>query len=253
MTAIWIAIAVTLLTFAGGMAGFKLQRLLPEEHSADKSKDMIGSVMGLVTLLLALVLGTVVASAYVYSTTQQSELQALSAQMIQLDEALAQFGPEAKPIRDKLQENLRNNLKLIWGNGHVDPGELHVSKAATALQAFSAAIRSLDAKTPEQKTALAAANSHFGQFEQTRLLMSLQLTNSFSRPLLIVVIFWSFFLFGGFGLLSPINATTIASLGFGAFAVGSAIFLILELSQPYTGLVRISPAALEQTADSIDR
>ncbi len=253
MTAIWIAVAVTLLTFAGGMAGFKLQILLPEEHSADKSKDMIGSVMGLVTLLLALVLGTVVASAYVYSTTQQSEIQALSAQVLQLDEALAQFGPEAKPIRDKLKENLGNSLKLIWGSRSVDPGELHVAKAAAALHGFGAAIRSLDAKTPEQKDALAAVNSHFAQFEQTRLLMSLQLTNSFSRPLLVVVIFWSFFLFGGFGLLSPINATTIGSLAFGAFAVGSAIFLIIELSQPYTGLVRISPAALEQTVDSINR
>jgi hypothetical protein len=42
-------------------------------------------------------------------------------------------------------------------------------------------------------------------------------------------------------------------MAFGAFAVGSAIFLILELSEPYSGLFRISPAALEQTIDTIDR
>jgi len=83
--------------------------------------------------------------------------------------------------------------------------------------------------------------------------MSLQLANPFSKPLLIVVVFWSFFLFCGFGLMSRLNATTLAALAFGAFAVGSAIFLILELSQPYTGLFRISPAALEQTVDSIDK
>lgn len=253
MTAIWVAIFVALLTFSGGVAGFKLQKLLPEQHSVDKSKDMIGSVMGLVTLLLALVLGTVVGSAYVFTTTQQSELQAVSAQIIQLDEALAQFGSEAKPIRDKLEQSLSNSLKLFWGNADADRGELSVAKAMAALQAFKAAIRLLDAKTPEQKDALAAANSHMGQFEQTRLLMSLQLANPFSRPLLIVVVFWSFFLFCGFGLLSPINATTIGSLAFGAFAVGSAIFLILELSQPYTGLFRVSPAALEQTIESIDK
>jgi hypothetical protein len=253
MTAIWVASAVTLLTFAGGLAGFKLQDLLPEQHSADKARDMIGSVMGLVTLLLALVLGTVVASAYVYSTTQQSELQTISTQIIELDEALAQFGPDAKPIRDKLEASLRTSIELFWGGGNADPGDLNVAKAAAAMRAFGSAIQALDAKTPQQKDALAAANSHFGQFEQTRLLMSLQLTNSFSRPLLIVVVFWSFFLFGGFGLLSPINATTVGSLAFGAFAVGSAIFLILELSQPYTGLIRISPAALIETADAIDK
>jgi len=84
-------------------------------------------------------------------------------------------------------------------------------------------------------------------------MMSLQLANPFSRPLLIIVVFWSFFLFCGFGLLSRVNATTLAALAFGAFAVASAIFLILELSQPYTGLFRTSPAALEQTIDAIDK
>jgi hypothetical protein len=83
--------------------------------------------------------------------------------------------------------------------------------------------------------------------------MSLQLANPVSRPLLVIVVAWSFFLFCGFGLLSHFNATTIGALAFGAFAVASAIFLILELSEPYTGLFRTSPAALEQTIGAIDR
>ena len=82
--------------------------------------------------------------------------------------------------------------------------------------------------------------------------MSLQLANPFSKPLLVVVVFWSFFLFCGFGLLSKLNATTIGALAFGALAVGSGIFLILELSQPYTGLFKISPAALQETVE-LDR
>src|SRR5271165_2811740 len=252
MTAVWVAIVVTIITFLGGVLGLQLQKQLPDEHSVEKSRDMIGAVMGLVTLLLALVLGTIVGSAYFFSATQQSELQALSAQAIQLDQALAQFGPDAKPLRDKWKENLDKNLKLFWGGGEVDPAELHVSKAMATMSAFKGAIAALDAKTPEQKSAVAASSAHLGQIEQTRLLMSLQLANPF-LPLLIVVVFWSFFLFCGFGLMSRLNATIIGALAFGALAVGSGIFLILELSQPYTGLFRISPAALEQTVDSIDK
>ncbi len=253
MTAVSVAIVVALLTFAGGVLGLYLQKALPDEHSVEKSRDMIGAVMGLVTLLLALVLGTIVGSAYFFSATQQSELQALSAQSIQLDEALAQFGPEAKPLRDAWKNNLDKNVKLFWGGGDVDPSELHVSKAMAGIQALRGAIHALDAKTPEQKDAVAGANAHLAQIEQTRLLMSLQLANPFSKPLLIVVVFWSFFLFFGFGLLSKHKAKTIGALAFGALAVGSGIFLILELSQPYTGLFKISPAALEETVDSIDK
>ena len=253
MGAVWVAIIVTVLTFLGGLVGLYLQTLLPDQHSVEKARDMIGSVMGLVTLLLALVLGTIVGSAYFFSATQQSELQALSAQAIQLDESLAQFGPDAKPIRDGMKQSLSGNLKLFWGGGDVDPGELHVSKAMANMQALKTAVRSLDAKTPEQKDAIAGANAHLAQIEQTRLLMSLQLANPFSKPLLVVVVFWSFFLFCGFGLLSKFNATTVGALAFGALAVGSGIFLILELSQPYTGLFKISPAALQETIDTIDK
>src|SRR5271157_6327184 len=122
MAAVWVAIVVTITTFLGGALGLYLQNLLPDEHSVEKSRDMIGSVMGLVTLLLALVLGTIVGSAYFFSATQQSELQAFSAQAIQFDEALEQFGPEAKPLRDKWKENLDRVLKLFWAGGNVDPG-----------------------------------------------------------------------------------------------------------------------------------
>ena len=152
MTAVWVAIIVTIITFLGGVLGLNLQKQLPDEHSVEKSRDMIGAVMGLITLLLALVPGTIVGSAYFFSATQQSELQALSAQSIQLDEALAQFGPEAKPLRDAWKNNLDKNLKLFWGGGDVDPGELHVSKAMAAASAFKGALQSLDAKTPSRRT-----------------------------------------------------------------------------------------------------
>ena len=121
MDAVWVGIVVTIITFLGGALGLYLQKRLPEEHSVEKSRDMIGAVMGLVTLLLALVLGTIVGSAYFFSATQQSELQALSAQAIQLDQSLAQFGPEAKPLRDAWKDNLDKPQALL-GRRRREPG-----------------------------------------------------------------------------------------------------------------------------------
>jgi len=54
-------------------------------------------------------------------------------------------------------------------------------------------------------------------------------------------------------LLSRRNWTTICVLALGASSVASAIFLILELSQPYTSLLRISPAGLEQVIVDLDK
>jgi hypothetical protein len=253
MSAVSIAIVIVILTFAGGLAGLYLQKMLPDRHSVEKSRDMIGAVMGLVTLLLALVLGTIVGSAYYFSSTQQTELQTLATRYLLLDEALAQYGPETKPVRDAMKQALTRNLELFWGGGDVDPEKLTVASAMAGLKPLEDYIASLDPKTPAQTRAAAAAGTSFGVIESTRLLMSLQLTVPFAKQLLIVVIAWSAFLFCGFGLLSRMTATTLAALAFGAFAVGSAIFLILELSAPYTGVFRISPAAIEQAIATIDR
>jgi hypothetical protein len=253
MTSVLVSICVAVLTFVAGIIGLYLHKLLPEQHSVDKSREMIGSVIGLVTLLLALVLGTIVGSAYFFSSTQQSELQTLSSHYLQLDQALAKYGPDTKPVRDRMKAALTQNYELIWQGGDADPEKLQVSTAMAGLQPMDDYLGSLDPKTPAQTQAASSARNHFGQIEQTRLMMSLQLSNPFSKPLLITVGAWSLFLFCGFGLLSQMNATTLAALAFGAFAVASAIFLILELSQPYTGLFRTSPAALVQTIEVIDR
>jgi hypothetical protein len=48
-------------------------------------------------------------------------------------------------------------------------------------------------------------------------------------------------LFFGFGVVSGLNPTSLGALAFGSFAVASAIFLILELNQPFSGLFGFRP------------
>jgi hypothetical protein len=74
VTAILISLAVGVLTFGFGMLGLYLHRLLSERHMSTGSKDMIGAIMGLVSLLLALGLGTLVGSAYGFSAAQKANV-----------------------------------------------------------------------------------------------------------------------------------------------------------------------------------
>ncbi len=92
-----------------------------------------------------------------------------------------------------------------------------------------------------------------GLLEQTRLLMSLQLVSPLASSLLIVVVVWSMFLFLGFGVLSGSNTTTVVALAMGAISVASAVYQIRDLSAPYYGVLRVSPAALEQTIEAVDQ
>ena len=89
--------------------------------------------------------------------------------------------------------------------------------------------------------------------EQTRVLISMQLASPISWPLVVIVVSWALILFCGFGLLSRITGTTLAALAFGAFAVGSALFLVLELSHPFTGVFRVPSGAFDQMLAQIDK
>ncbi len=81
--------------------------------------------------------------------------------------------------------------------------------------------------------------------------MMLQLAGGISWPMVAIVVCWSLLLFCGYGLVSPVNATVVATLALGSIAVASAIFLIIQLSQPYGGLFRIPPGGLIETIQAL--
>ena len=253
MTSISIALGVAVLTFGSGILGLYIQKRLPTHHMSGGSKDMILAVIGLITLLLALVLGTLVGNTYAFFAAQEHELQIMASRALLVDQALAQYGPQAKPARDRLKEALIQGYDLVWRGGDSDPAQLKVDVALNRWDRESSALDALDATTAAQKRALGLATANLELMEQTRLLMSLQLSSPVGLPLVFSVIAWSLFLFCGFGVLSGSNPTTIVALALGAVSVASAMFLILELSQPYSGVFRIPSSAMAQTIEAIDK
>ena len=251
MFSIEFAAGVAVAMFVSGVVGLTLQKLLPEHHTADRSRDMIGGVVGLLTLLLALVLGLLIWTAYGVSTTQQNELNLLSARALEYNLELTQYGPEAKKGRDLLRTDLVWAHEQFWGEGDAQAQAYEASLANVG--AVSNFLASLKPETDIQRQLLAAAGAHYATIGETRLLMSLQLVNPVSWPLIITVTAWSCLLALGFGMLSRLNAATLVALACGSLAIASAIFLILELSQPYTSALRISPAGLEQVILDLDK
>jgi hypothetical protein len=75
-------------------------------------------------------------------------------------------------------------------------------------------------------------------------LLHQQPRGSLSWPFFVVLVFWPVVLFAGFGLYARRNATVIAALFVGALTVADAIFLILEMNRPYSGLMEISSAPI---------
>src|SRR5271157_46090 len=168
MTILLICIIIFLLILAAGYAGLHVQKRLADEHKTGESRGVVGQVAGLLTLLLALVLGTLIGVSYAYFSTQKTELEGFAAQILRLDQALAQYGPEAKPARDKLKAEIEKGYETFWGGGDVDPQTLTVGPPMANAQALSDFLATLKPTTDAQKQALATANQYNSMVEQSR-------------------------------------------------------------------------------------
>jgi hypothetical protein len=254
MDSLETAAAVAAITFVGGVAGLTLQRVLPKDLTSGALKDMIGAVGGHISLLTALVLGLLIWTAYGVFSTQSSAVRNLAIGVLELDLALSDYGPDAAPGRIQLRNSVPKNIEQIWYRGGKGDFVARGDSAAVAnLRERQAYLNSLRPMTDAQKQALAAANQAAKSLSQTRLQMALALSDPVSRPLLFVVIAWAVFIFLGFGFMHGGHFSTVVAIAVGAMAVAAAVYLVLDLSQPYSGLFQVSPAPLQQVLEQISK
>ena len=254
MILIVVGIAIAVVTFASGMTALQVQMRLPDAHKSDSSRGLIAQVSALVSLLLAMVLGNLVGTSFGFFFTQEASLNAFAAQALQFDQALGQYGAETKPARAKLKDAIVRGYDLFWGRGGADPANFRIAGPLAQEVVIDAYLGSLQPQSEAQKQAVAKAKQFAAAMEQSRLLMSLEVAGqSVPWQLVAILAVWGIALFFGYGLFAAYNATTIVALAFGVVSISLAIFLIFDLRQPYSGVFRISPAALEETIDFLNK
>jgi len=244
------AIVVALTTFGASVVGMLLQWLVPADVLT-ASKGSVGAMVGLVTLLLALVLGLLVFTAFSVFTTQQSEAQSLGPVIAEIDLALEQYGPEAVGGRAGLRAALQRSRVRFFGDSTRGPQPFTFEEMRSTLAGLNSYFDSLKPATDSQRRWLACAWDLAKKYQDTQMLMARQLAAPFPPYVLIVVVCWASALFLGNGLAATPNPVTVLAHLAGAIAVASAIFLILELSSPYTGVIRLSPAGVDSVLKSL--
>jgi hypothetical protein len=237
-----LAIASVVLggSFGAALIGMVLHVKLPDRHLDQDSRDVVKLVMGLIATMSALVLSLLVASASTSYDRQNNELKALSANIILLDRMLESYGPGAKVVRDTLRDDLRQAHDRIWSPEGVRPEGLNSVETRDSSKARLEQLHRLSPTTDMERMMQSRAIQESESITQARLLMFEHLGSSIPWPFLTVLVFWICTLFLGFGLFSSPNPTITVALLVGAVSIACAIFLILELNDPYGGLMRIS-------------
>jgi hypothetical protein len=231
--------------FGGALVGMLLRARVPEHHLSSESKDVVKMGTGLIATLSALVLGLLIASAKSSFDAQRTGLQQMAAKVVMLDRALAQYGSETKSVRESVRRLVEAAIERLSSQDGSTSSGLGASALTVEGSKLFDQIRQLAPKNDTQRQLQSQALQIGTDLASTRWLLNQQQDSAIPMPFLVVVVFWLAVLFVSFGLFAPPNAIVVTTLLICALSVGGAMFLIVDLDQPFGGLIRISNAPLQ--------
>ena len=166
----------------------------------------------------------------------------MAADLVFIDEILAQYGPEAHGVRDLMRNSIGPLVDQIWRRDRPAAKGLPFQATATAEAAY-AKLQELSPQTDSQRSLKSRAIQASTDLAQKRLLL-FEAGSLIPMPFLAVLVFWLTVIFASFALFCRLNLTVIAAFVIFALSASAAVFLVLDLSQPFSGLMQIPSAPL---------
>jgi hypothetical protein len=226
------------LILGSTILGTFLRSRLPEQHLTGDSKEVIRLATALIATMSAVVLALLFASTRASFEQTSSYVSRMTADITELDELLAEYGPEASLLRKQLRDEVGPIIASIWREEEAAGGTRPLIKSHSETVLYM--LRELKPQTPVQSSLQARALLVSTDMSQIRLILFAQPADSISTPFLTVLVLWLMFIFATFSMSATPNATLTSVLCICVLSASGAIYLILELALPFGGLMQVS-------------
>ena len=249
-TSLGFSLAFFFAAFVSTLAGLALREYLADRLRLDHARDMVGGMTGLVMTLVALVFGLLIWTAFGVFSTQKTELQVMAANALEFNQETrvwARSGPRSGLDAGGLDWA----HKQLWGDDQAKAAAMLASRSN--MDNLSVALDHLEPATEAQKSLLADAKRNYAAIWQES---NFDVAARHRRRVLANPVFR--FHMDLHCVLSDradskSGHATIAVAALGSFCVASAMFLILELSQPYSSDIRVSSDGIDRVGLELDK
>jgi hypothetical protein len=250
MSAVETGLIVFACVFGAALVGMLVRRSLSDQQLSDDAKDVIKLGLGLIATVSALVLGLLVSTAKASYDAKRAQLAQMGADLILLDRSLSLYGSETKEARSALHDLVADSIDRIDSiRGMLAKHES--SRLRVGAVDFYQMVQRLSPTSEEQKSLKTEALRISIDVAQIRALALARESSSIPEPFLVVLVFWLAVLFAGFGLFAPRNLTGVTTLCICALSASAALYLILDMDEPLTGLMRVSIEPLRNALAAI--
>jgi len=251
------AAVVLIILFGSSAIGLFIRPLLSERHRSREVVEFVQLVVAMLTTFAALVLGLLTSSVKASFDAVGNDIKGLATQLIQLDRSLREWGTETQPTRELLRTYTAAVIATTWTREQKPLGNYYPTQVLTGagsslesptlgdmLTRIELDVRQLEPHDAMHRRLLTTCIAQFERLMETRWKLVEETPNSISGPFYVVLVFWLVIVFGSFGLTAPRNALSYTAIGLGGVSITSAMFVILELDTPFSGLFTVSSQPL---------
>lgn len=261
------AVLMFVLLLAASGVGLLARTLLSEHHRSHETVETIQLITTMLFTFAALVLGLLTTSAKVSFDEIGNDVRGLATQLIQMDRLLEEYGADAAPVRQELRRYTAAAIASTWSREPRPPGDyyppapprlasdapLESSALGDALQQAELRLRSLRPTDAMHQRLVADCLDQFELLVQRRWKLIEEAHKSISAPFYIVLTLWLVIVFACFGLSAPENALAGIMIVLGGLSIASAVFVILELDSPLSGMVTVPSQPMRDALSHLSR
>lgn len=239
--------------FAGAVVGMVLRPRLPGHHLSKDSLDVIKVAVGMIAAMSSLVLGLMTASVKGSFDLVDRQHRVFAARLIQLDDALRHYGPEAVDARVKLKQYVERVIAQDYTTAGDYRSSIEDSQAGDLLDAVKDDIAAFGFKTDTQRRFGTEAAKLIDEIVSLRWALIEQAGGSIVPAFLVVLVCWITVIFVSFGIMAETNTTIVVALLLCSASIAGALFLIIEMDMPFNGIISISPKPITDTLRHLSR
>jgi len=227
--------------FGAAVLSMLFRPILPDRYLSGGSKEVVGLGTALIATMSAVLLGLLISSTRISYEAKRNQVIRMTADVIELDILLKDYGPEARSARQGMRDAVPPMIDSIWREKASFRPEANAVPDVGA-EAVLSELQELSPHDDGQRAKRDRALQVGLDLARIQLLLFAQPANAISTPFITVLVLWLTFIFATFSLYARANLLTVVVLFICALAASSAIFLILDLDRPFGGLLQIPSA-----------
>lgn len=237
-----VAAAIFLCLVVASLGFMVISERLPAHYRHDDTNNVIRLAANIFVVATSLMLGLLLNSSKNIFESVDRNVHAFATDLILLDRSLRHYGPEAAGVRKQLAIYVRQAVAGTWpveGSAVLDD-----RAAERLLDGVGDALMAIRPSDPMRFELWREAQTNLQSVAKRRWVLIYESDRTIPSAFLLMLVAWLILIFASYGYRAPRNGAVATTLVVAAFLIATAIYLILDMDEPFSGPIQISPAPL---------